>query len=166
MCTGSTKIIEEDAAIWVSLMHSSFQDHFRYGGKKPFQPFANKGQYYKYRKALIITEGLVVWSMHDKAGEGSERKVGCPLDLVIITSSLLANDPHLIAADVPKVEPPQDPSLLPDAGLNEDDPLYSEMDKKKEKEDQVEISSDELLDGLGLDKVDMAEIKEALQHIS
>ncbi|KAI9444417.1 hypothetical protein BJY52DRAFT_1194328 [Lactarius psammicola] len=276
MCTGSTKIIEEglllsnrlniryleDAATWVSLMHSSFRDHFRHGGKKPFQPFANKGQYYKYRKALIITEGLVVRSMHDKvcgrsdiipalhsretaqagldlyrcylgshgrpnttelmvkkhelflailrAGEGSERKVGCPLDLAIMASSLLANgqwrkaslvrslvatalwslsavdahwcrlattgderyipfsraDPHLIAAGVPEVEPPQDPSLLPEAGLNEDDPLYSETDEGEEEEDQVEISSDELPDGLGLDEVDMAEIKEALQHIS
>ncbi|KAI9447329.1 hypothetical protein BJY52DRAFT_1228302 [Lactarius psammicola] len=58
-------------------------------------------------------------------------------------------DPHLIAA-----------------GLNEDDPLYSETNEGEEEEDQVEISSNEPLDGLGLDEVDMAKIKEALQHIS
>ena len=80
--------------------------------------------------------------------------------------TILMADPHLIAAGVPEVEPPQDPSLLPEAGLNEDDPLYSETDEGEEEEDQVEISSDELPDGLGLDEVDMAEIKEALQHIS
>lgn len=34
--------------------------------KKPFQPFAQKGQYYKYRKTLIIVECLIIRSLHDK----------------------------------------------------------------------------------------------------
>jgi hypothetical protein len=64
-----------------------------------------------------------------------------------------------------EVEPSHDPAVLGFSNMDKNDTLYDKTDESGE-ESQAETSDDELLDGLGLNEVDMAELKEALQKIS